>query len=152
LGDPLLADDLVRTGLAGDLSDRERREAYLSAVGYFSRVAEYGRAEELVGRLLKQEPEDAGLWRLASHLADQRGNTERAVACLETALDLEYAHLPEVIDLQPWRADYRPPLEHYRGRPPAPAASGAPAPPDLAARAVRAADRWRAHDPQPGDA
>jgi ferric-dicitrate binding protein FerR (iron transport regulator) len=152
LGDPLLADNLVGTGLAGDLTDKERRAAYLSAVGYFSRVGEYGRAEELVERLLKQDPKDPGLWRLASHLADQRGKTERAVACLETALDLEYADLPEVIALQPWRADYRRLLEHYRGRAEALAATGAPVPADLAARTVRAADRWRAHDPEAADA
>ena len=37
----------------------------------------------------------------------------RAIECLETALDLEYDHLPDVFDVQPIRNDYGRLLGHY---------------------------------------
>ena len=68
---------------------------------------------------------------------------DRAAACLETALDLEYADLPPVIDLQAWRADYGKLLVYYQTQATTLAGRTDAAPADLAARTIRAADRSR---------
>ncbi|HXG09156.1 MAG TPA: VIT domain-containing protein [Gemmataceae bacterium] len=56
----------------------------------------------------------AGLWRLAAQVAEQRGLTARAIACLEEALEIEYHWGPEVVHLQQVRHDYGKLLDHYQ--------------------------------------
>ena len=43
---------------------------------------------------------DPSLWRLGALLAEKRNQSNRAVECLERAVDLEYDHLPDVVNLQ----------------------------------------------------
>src|SRR5262249_56346867 len=86
----------------------------------------------------------AALWRLAGKLAGRRDRTARALECLEKALELEYAQLPEVIDLQAVRRDYGALLGHYQSLADAMVTLKVRPPADFLARAVRAADRWRA--------
>ena len=57
--------------------------------------------------------QDSALWRLAAQVAERRGMEAKSIACLEKALDLEYQHLPEVMDLRSWRDDYGKLLDHY---------------------------------------
>jgi ferric-dicitrate binding protein FerR (iron transport regulator)/predicted Zn-dependent protease len=149
LGDTPLADHLL--GLALDGAADDRVVTTLAVVEHLWQADQLARAEELVRGLLaeKELADRPALWRLASVLADRRGAGDRAVAALERALDLEYRHLPEVIDLQPWRHDYGRLLNHYQELASALSPLHTAAPADLAARAVRAADRWRAHDPEP---
>jgi tetratricopeptide (TPR) repeat protein len=85
---------------------------------------------------------------MASQLAEKRGQTDQATAALERALDLEYRHLPDVIDLEPWRNEHRQLLTHYRRLAESAAELKTAPPADLLARTVRVADRWRAHDPE----
>ncbi len=157
--------------LAGAVRDRQLRTTLL-AVGHYRRLANTARAEELIDGLLNREAyvNLPGLWRLAATVADERGSTAKAVHCLERALDLEFADLPDVIDLQSWRTDYGRLLNHYRAvvgtavmHPPGPpfqrggevavhsppydgGAGGVPG--DIAPRTIRAVDRWRKHDPE----
>jgi predicted Zn-dependent protease len=149
LDDAPLADHLL--GLALDGAADDRLVTTLAVVEHLWQADQLARAEELVRGLLaeKELSDRAGLWRLASVLADRRGAGDRAVTALERALDLEYRHLPDVIDLQPWRRDYGRLLNHYQELASALSPLHTAAPADLAARAVRAADRWRAHDPEP---
>ena len=154
LGDPTLADTLLDTALDGITDDAERLIVHLSAIDYLSHTGQTDRSGELMDGLLKNErwQTEPALWRLASRLATQRGRGEAAVDRLERALDLEYKDLPEVINLQSWRQDYGALLAHYRelaGRPSAPIMPGLwETSTALAARTIRAADRWRAHDPE----
>jgi ferric-dicitrate binding protein FerR (iron transport regulator) len=149
VGDEPLSDTLLSLALDG-LTDDDRLGATLAAVEYLSQTDQLAQADTLVQGLLDREKyaKDAGLWRLGARLADRRGMNARAVAHLEKALNLEYQDLPPVIDLQGWREDYGRLLEYYRTLAVAAADLHQPPPADLAARAVRAADRWRAHDPQ----
>src|SRR5262249_46448947 len=73
----------------------------------------------------------------------------RSVAALEKALDLEFRALPEVINLNAVRNDYRGLLSHYQQLAAAVVMlEDAPAKhKDLLAKVVRAADRWRSLDP-----
>src|SRR5262249_42678482 len=70
-----------------------------------------------------------------------------AVPYLEKALELEYQQLPDVINLQAVRTDYGQLLAHYRTLAGAVVALKMPTASDLLARVIRAADRWRALDP-----
>ena len=82
-------------------------------------------------------------------LARQRGQSQRAVADLEKALDLEYQQMPELINLEAVRRDYRELLAQYLEVAKAAQTLGQDAPKDLAGRVIRATDRWRALDSEP---
>ena len=153
LDDQPLADNLLTLALAGIKDDAERVRTYSAAIGFLSETKQAARAHKLVAELLQQEvlARSPLLWRLAAKLADDNGQAGEAVAALERALDLEYQDLPAVIDLQQWRADYRRLLDHYRNQADA-APERAVATPRLVSQVIRAADRWRAHDPDEGAA
>jgi tetratricopeptide (TPR) repeat protein len=153
LGDAPLADHLLTLALDRP-EDSERLAVTLTALAYLWQADQLARADDLLQGLLAREPfsREPELWRLASALTERRGLTARSIACLERALDLEYQDLPAVIDLQAWRHDYGKLLDHYQALASALAPLRAPAPSDLAGRVVRAADRWRAHDPETGRA
>jgi ferric-dicitrate binding protein FerR (iron transport regulator) len=154
LGDPTLADTLLVTALDGITDDTERLIVHLAAIDLLSHTGRTDRAGELMGGLLKNDKwnEAPELWRLAARLATQRNQGETAVECLERALDLEYRDLPEVINLESWRRDYGAVLAHYRDLAGRTTSTKSPLVDDfrdtLAARTIRAADRWRAHDPE----
>ncbi len=154
LGDPTLADTLLVTALDGITDEAERLIVHLAAIDFLSHTGRTDRAGELMAGLLKNDKwnEAPELWRLAARLASQRNQGETAVECLERALDLEYRDLPEVIDLESWRRDYGALLAHYRDLAGRTTSTKSPLADDfratLAARTVRAADRWRAHDPE----
>jgi tetratricopeptide (TPR) repeat protein len=154
LGDQPLADNLLTVALESFDGDRERLAVTLGAVEYLNRHGEAVRAARLLDELLTKAPFDRlpGLWRLASKLAEERGDTARSVAALEQALEREYPHLPEVINLEPWRNDHRRVLDYYLSQARTLQGAGRELPADLLARTVRQADRWRSHDPEPAAA
>jgi ferric-dicitrate binding protein FerR (iron transport regulator) len=150
LGERPLSDNLLTLALDGPANPDERTEATLSAIAFLWHTNRLARADELVTRLLADEKlaRQPGLWRLAGRLADRRDLPDRSMICLEKALDLEYQELPDVIDLESWRRDYGTLLGHYQRLAAASLVLHAPPPSDLAVRTIRAADRWRAHDPE----
>lgn len=157
LGDQPLAAALLAAALDGQ-GDDERLPTTLAAVEFLWQTGQHAPADTLLQTLL-DEPrfaKHAVLWRLSEKLAEVRGMSGRALACLERALDREYQDLPEVINLESLRADYGKLLEYYRIL--ATAAAGlkpdlkADPPADLVTRTVRAADRWRALDREPANA
>lgn len=161
LGDTALSDTLLDQALtqppAADSKpiDRTIDKALtgIAAVHFLNATSRYDRADQIVRDLLADEKlsKSAGLWRLASRTADNRKDSVRAVACLERALDVEYAHLPELFDVQPVRNDYGRLLGHYEWLADSAAALKVDPPKDLAARVVKAADRWRHLDPESTD-
>jgi ferric-dicitrate binding protein FerR (iron transport regulator) len=149
LDDRPLADNLMKMALS-EVPPEDELSTTLLAIGYYRRLGDTARAEELIDGLVDREPFSSlpGLWRLAVTIADERGSTEKAVRCLERALDLEFADLPDVIDLQAWRNDYGRLLNHYHTVVNATVMQRQAPPGDIAARTVRAVDRWRKHDPE----
>jgi tetratricopeptide (TPR) repeat protein len=148
LGDQPLAANLLSIALAGMTEGAEVLPTRLAAVEYLWRTQQFPGADELVQTLLAT-PTYADrplLWRLGSRLAEERGIRDRAILDLEKALDLEYQHLPELVNLQALRADYGKLLTHYQSLVAAAADLKAAPPADLLARTVRSADRWRALD------
>jgi tetratricopeptide (TPR) repeat protein len=159
LGDRPMADHVLAAALHGlhklpAVSGIERLAATLAAVDFFLRAQQPVRADELVRSLLADErfARFAGLWRLDQRIAEQRKLPARSLACLEKALELEYHHLPAVINLEAVRADYGALLNHYQQVVDAMTTLEVKPPPDLAMKVVRAADRWRALDHNTNDA
>ncbi len=154
LGDQTLADTLLDTALDGITDDTERLIVQLSAIDYLSHIGQMDRAGERMAELLQNDKWKAEptLWRLAARLSSQRGRPDGTAECLERALDLEYKDLPEVINLQSWRQDYGTLLAHYRMLAFRAVTTEGPVSENysasLVARTIRAADRWRAHDPE----
>jgi hypothetical protein len=146
LGNELLA---VTLDSAGDRGDR--LFIRLLGVDYFRHTWQTERADQLLQELLGDDAlaRQPALWRLSARLAGELNQKKRRFADLERALDLEYQHLPEVIDLQGLRQDYGDLLSHYEQVVDALSTLQQPAPADLVARVVRWADRWRSLDNDP---
>jgi tetratricopeptide (TPR) repeat protein len=142
---PAVADAVLTAALDG-IADRERRAVpTLAAVEYLAQTHQYERADKLVQGLLEDETlaKSAWLWRTGYQLGLHRKQPARAYACLAQALELEYREMPEWIDVQAVRRDYGALLTHYAEVVRAMATLGQKPPDDLAAKVVRAADRWR---------
>jgi Tfp pilus assembly protein PilF len=92
-----------------------------------------------------------GLWRLAALAAAQRNQTRRMAESLDRALELEFARPAEFVNVQEVRADYGALMNSYTQWLSALRQTESDVPADLAGRVVRAADRWRALDPEGTD-
>jgi hypothetical protein len=148
LGAPALADELLSRALGG-ITDKDRRPAAkLAALEYLCQTHQYERADRHLQEMLADETfaRSAGLWRMGYQLALQRKQPVRAFACLAEALELEYRRSGDGIDVEAVRRDYGALLAHYAEVVRATATLGQKPPADLAAKVVRAADRWRALD------
>lgn len=126
----------------------------LAAVNFLRQTGKPTEAQEILKPLLEHPKLSKlpQLWRLAAELALQRNQTRRLVEALERALDLEFAQLPEMVNLDAVRADYQALLNGYGQLLQALQQTETDPPADLTARIVKAADRWRALDPDPTQA
>jgi tetratricopeptide (TPR) repeat protein len=149
LGDHALAGDLLTTALGHMPDGPERLRTTLLAIDYLWETRQLRQAEKVLDSLLgdKHFAGRSGLWRLGAALARQRKQTVRSFECLERAVDIDFRHLGEVIDLGAVRRDFGLLLDHYLQVTGAAATLKKSPPRNLAAKVVRAADRWRALDP-----
>jgi tetratricopeptide (TPR) repeat protein len=146
LNDAPLANHLVAVAYEGVTDPKEQVPLLLAAVGFFQETAQLPQADRLLQKLLDDPKlaERAGLWRLASQLAEKRDMPARALECLEKALEIESRNLPEVIDLQKVRTDYGKVLTHYETLADSMVTLKLPPPAGFLGKVVGAADRWRA--------
>jgi tetratricopeptide (TPR) repeat protein len=102
-------------------------------------------AERLLQPLLEDEKwsKRAGLWRLASSLAEGRDLPAREMECLERALDAEFRDRPEVMQLERIDKEYGRLLSHYQTLAEAMVTLKVTPPPHFLSKVVRTADRWR---------
>ena len=154
LGDQALADELLELALKEKIVDWETVVTRLTAVEYLWSINAADQADRLVTDLLtlSQLQKEPQIWRLAAKIAERRGERLRQFDCLKKALDLEFRNMPEVFNIEPIRTDYGNLLRHYEWLAEASRNLKAPLPPDLLARTVRAADRWRSLDPETNSA
>ena len=119
------------------------------AAAYYSQAGDPAFAQALLQPLLEDESlkKSPAVWRLAAEIAKHRRHTKRFAEALDRALDLEFAVLPDAIDVQQLRGDYGALLEAYRQLMDALKQTEGDLPADMQARIVRAADRWRSLDP-----
>jgi predicted Zn-dependent protease len=150
IGNQSLADDLFAQAMA-NLDDKERFVTSLAGIDYLIQTGQAKKAEKLLQPLLEEEryAKFPGLWRLAAWLGFLRENNARAASDLDRALDLEYAHLPDVIDLAAVRREYSRLLEQYLEVASELAKAKASPPRDFLPKVIRAGDRWRALDSDP---
>jgi tetratricopeptide (TPR) repeat protein len=149
LGDESLANHLVAAALER-LPDGERVPLTLDGIAFFWETNQLAQVDRLLEGLLADErlARQPALWRLAARLAERREMPDRQLACLERALEVEYRSLPEFINLEALRRDYGNLLEQYQRLADAMKTLRVTPPADFAAKVVRAADRWRALDPE----
>ncbi len=149
LGAPALAEELLSQALGGITDSKRRLVPTLAALEYLWQTHQYDRADQHLQELLADETfaRHAGLWRMGYQLALQRKQPAQAFTCLAEALEQEYRANHEWIDVEAVRRDYGALLGHYAEVVRATATLAQKPPADLAAKVVRAADRWRALDP-----
>ncbi len=154
LGDQALSDELLELALKEKADNWESVVTRLTAVEYLWSINAAEQADRLVSDLLMLPAlqNESQIWRLAAKIAERRGERLRQFDCLEKALDLEYRHVPALFNIEPIRNDYGNLLRHYEWLAEASRQLNAPLPPDLIARTVRAADRWRSLDPEANSA
>src|SRR5262249_34096705 len=148
LEDAPLAANLLALALDGTQDDAELLLTHLAAIEFLSQTNQHMQAERLLQPLLKHAKFSrcAYLWRLGAQIAEKRQQTARSMECRERALGIEYRHRPDEINLETVRKEYGKLLDHYESLAKAAAAMKIEPPRDLAARTIRAADRWRAID------
>lgn len=148
LGDEPLAEELLDSADRRAVQPGHRLIVNLAAADVYEKMGKTAPALALVQALVAEEQfaDIASLWRLAGKLTGARENKEAVVPFLEKALDLEFAHLPKVIDLKPVREEYGSLMSHYQQMAAAMAGLKITPPADFVPRVVRCADRWRAMD------
>ncbi len=134
-------------------SPETRVSRTLAGVGYLWSTDQHTRAAAMLEPLLSEDGLDHAptLWKLAAAMAQKRDLPSRAAEYLDRALDLQYAQLPDEVDLKAFRRDYRQLLEQYGDAAESVADQGAVERQRLVSRVVRVADRWRALDPETGE-
>jgi ferric-dicitrate binding protein FerR (iron transport regulator)/tetratricopeptide (TPR) repeat protein len=148
VGDPAVAEQLY--DVAREVAPaRQRPLLALAAVQHLSKTGQHARAAAQLEPLLKDKRlgKSPALWRLASELAGRQHLAGRAVAYLEKALALEYRDLPDVVNLKKVRDDHSGLLTQYQQIANALTLLEKEPAREFVAKVVRAADRWRALDP-----
>ncbi len=130
------------------ITGKEALPLYRVALAFLMESNQTAAADALVGKLLAnaEHARRPDLWRTAAQLAVQRENPSRRLECLEKTLELEFADLPEVVNLEEVRREYGALLEEYESLAKAMATLKLPVPAGFRDKVVRAADRWRALD------
>jgi tetratricopeptide (TPR) repeat protein len=148
IGDQATAGNLITAALEHLSGDSERLSASLAAIQYLWQTQQYVQADNVLQPVLARPKFEkwSSLWRLGAKLAAQRGQSARSRSDLERALEIEFQHLPEVINLQQVRSDYGALLDHYQQVLDATATLQVKPPADFPAKVIRSVDRWRALD------
>jgi tetratricopeptide (TPR) repeat protein len=167
LGDEALADEILTTILAKAPRSQtefgnEHAALTLVSIHFLAERKNFAQADRLLAKVLedKKLSRHAGLWRWRAEFARNLGQSAVALTCLEAALDLEYHELPELVNLESIRGDYRALLEQYQKIAEASASlekdtlTPNPSPKGrgekmsaFLAKVIRTADRWRLIDP-----
>jgi tetratricopeptide (TPR) repeat protein len=153
LGDEPLANTLLAVALEHIEDAKETTAMTLAGTAFLEDTNQIAAADDKLRQLAadKELAQKPGLWRMGVRFADQRDLPDRALECLEQALENEFRNLPEVVDLNTVRADYGRLLEHYEKLAEAMVILKVKPSSEFLAKVVRAADRWRALDRDSAD-
>lgn len=147
-GDAPLAGALLATAVDG-ATDDDRTWVLLAAIE--ASMAQSMRAPQEYAHALTDaaSPAASAPWvhRLAAAVHRSAGDDAAALDAEERALDLEFADLPDVVDLSVVRASYGEFLARIAHAAKGARALAATPPAGTVARIVRAADRWRTFEP-----
>lgn len=146
LGDQMLGEELLALALTAP--GGKQLGVTLTALEMVWHSGQVARAGAMIDGMLR-DPELAKepmLHRVGAMVAQRRGFLARSLHHQERAIELEYADLPEVINLAMVRNEFSGLLQRYLQLANAIATLEQDVPRSLVARVVRAADRWRALD------
>jgi tetratricopeptide (TPR) repeat protein len=149
LGLPDIGPILIDALTANRDKAKESTSLTLALLQYHANRGAWDLASLLVDDLLKDTEAAASpaLWRVASQVAMQRGQTKIAMDRLEKALDLEFKQDFGVLNLDEVRRDYQLLLQHYGRQSEAMVLLEQKAPPGFVAKVTRTVDRWKTLDP-----
>jgi tetratricopeptide (TPR) repeat protein len=147
LGDEALSDEIL-AAILDRASSEERNGLTLLSAGFQAQRKRFVQADRLLAKALEDKDlaKLPGLWRWREQVSRDFGQSASSIACLEKALDLEYADLPELVNVELIRNDYRTLLNHYQKIAEAGASLEKGASKAFLAKVIRAADRWRLLD------
>jgi hypothetical protein len=152
-GEQPLAHEILSKSLAPE-RERVHPSLIFSAVQLLYWTGKPRLAQEWLDPLLEdyELAKQPALWRLAAAVAQQCGDPRRQWQCVEKALDLEFALLPEMVDVEQIRSEYGALLKGFEQWISDYYQKGEPLPRDFAAKIVKVADRWRSLDPDGAEA
>ena len=150
LGDEALAEEILDRALC-DAPESQRLELMLARIEHDRLKGRLPRADALLQSLLsdKRYGGSPALWYLAEAIADARGMTARAIGFRQRAMEIELEQMPETVNVEVIRDDYGQLLSRYEKLAVAIGPLHEPAPRELLAGVIRAADRWRQLDSDP---
>ena len=142
------AAERILAAVTASLRPRARLAWTLPCIAYLWTTDQRARAGAMLDTLLADEDyaEMPRLWRMAAEMAAQNDHLARAAECLERALDLECAAVPNEVNLDRIRVDYGRLLQWWAD---AADRAGQLDQHELqrwVGRIVRTADRWRSLD------
>tara|TARA_R110002072_G_scaffold303142_1_gene495835 strand:+ start:109260 stop:115841 length:6582 start_codon:yes stop_codon:yes gene_type:complete len=144
------ARQLLNLGIKeADLSNRP--DLLLAGLQCLMTIEDWDRAEDFVRRLInnRNARENAALWRTASQIATALGNDDESLQRLEQAMRLEFASLPDTVNVESLRADYNRLFDRFTTFVDKSLAEGNALPKDFIERVTQATDAWRSVDPDP---
>ncbi|MBI1310025.1 hypothetical protein GC176_01870 [bacterium] len=143
-----LADELFESVFDADALPENPRLAAV-ALPFLTKRDRHSVAEHCFQTLLSVPllAADASLWRHASTNAKQLGDLDEAARRLEHALQIEFARLPEQINVEQFRTHYSSAFDLLDEAVAAAQNAESPMPSDLAGRIRELGDRWRSIDP-----
>jgi len=147
IGDRMLSEEMFATALA-NVPDEQHLATTLSAIEFLWHSGQHPRADAILTALLKDKKyrQWPALWRLSSSIAAQRQMLAKSLNDLEHAIELEYADLPDIVNLKMVRNEFSQLLGRYQQLANAIATLEHDPPANFVSRVIRAADRWRALD------
>jgi RNA polymerase sigma factor (sigma-70 family) len=150
IGDPALAEEVLDMALRG-APENQRLELSLARIEHCRQADQLPRADALLQALLNDKRYSGSpvLLYLAEAIADARGMTARAIGFHRRAMEIEFEHLPEGVDVEAVRGDFGRLLARYEKLVKAIGPLHEALPRDLSADVIRTADRWRQLDPDP---
>jgi tetratricopeptide (TPR) repeat protein len=133
----------------GELDLDEHPYVAVAGLSYARQAEDWATAEKCLQALLRddQRLRMAGLWRQASDIAAQLGDEDESLRRYEQAIELEFADLPDMINLEQFRQEYGPVLARLEEFAQTRVIAEEPISDDLVDRVIRLADRWRSIDP-----
>ena len=148
--DPPLAEEVFDMAFR-DAPEGQRLGLTLARIEHDRQTEQLPRADALLQPLLsdKRYGGSPALWYLAEAIADARGMTARAIGFRQRAMEIEFEHLPEKVNVEVVRDNYGQLLARYEKLATAIGPLHEAAPRELLAGVIRAADRWRQLDTDP---
>lgn len=144
------ANDLLQLAIS-DVDLDSRPDLLLSGLGCLTGIGEWSQADDFIRRLMRREQaaSHAALWRTASQIAAELGDQDESLRRLQQAMRIEFAHLPDTVNLESLRKSYGELFDRFTVFAEETMAKEKRLPEDFVSRLTEAGDAWRSVDPDP---